>query len=156
MASCPSAKTSASTVTSSPMVRLIGNRPHSSSGFTPRMTTRSGGRSLIFRAYHVKILLFLREILETGMKRSIQAIAVVCIGVVFLAACSRKPQPKAEDNNGLIFGIKLNGPLVSSRTTMATAWVVPKNPLEDKTLDNSKLSNEIKLGFKLFTNTPHE
>src|SRR6266571_411638 len=51
-ASCPSAKTSASTATVSPTTRLIGNRPHSSSGFTPRMTTRSGGRALIFRAYH--------------------------------------------------------------------------------------------------------
>src|SRR5438094_4499506 len=43
---------SASTATVSPRTRLTGNRPHSSSGFTPRMTTRSGGRSLIFRAYH--------------------------------------------------------------------------------------------------------
>ena len=90
------------------------------------------------------------------MKRLIQTIAVVCICAVFLAACSPKPQPKQEDSKGLIFGIALNGPLVSSRTTMATAWVVPKNPLEDKTLDNSKLSTEIKSGFKLFTDTPHE
>src|SRR6266446_3870927 len=104
----------------------------------------------------VKILLALRQILETAMKRLIQTIAVVCICAVFLAACSPKPQPKQEDSKGLIFGIALNGPLVSSRTTMATAWVVPKNPLEDKTLDNSKLSTEIKLGFKLFTDTPHE
>ena len=88
------------------------------------------------------------------MKRFVQTIAVVCICGVGLAACSRKPQP--EDSNALVFGIKLNGPLVSSRTTMATAWVLPKNPLTDPTLDNSKLSNEIKWGFKLFTDTPHE
>src|SRR5690349_8657143 len=53
--SCPSAKTSASTMTISPTVRLIANRPHSSSGVTSRMTTRSGGRSLIFRAYHERL-----------------------------------------------------------------------------------------------------
>ena len=86
------------------------------------------------------------------MMRSVLTLAVVCICAVSFAACSRK----AEDNNSLVFGYKLNGPLVSSRTTMATAWEVPKNPLKDPTLDNSKLSNEIRWGFKIFTNTPHE
>ena len=31
-----------------------------------------------------------------------------------------------------------SGPLISSRTTMMTAWEFPKNPLTDKTLDDSK------------------
>jgi thiosulfate dehydrogenase len=88
------------------------------------------------------------------MKRFVQMIAVICICAAGFAACTRKPQ--TEDSNALVFGIKLNGPLVSSRTTMATAWVLPKNPLTDPGLDNSKLSNEIKWGFKLFTDTPHE
>src|SRR6516165_3090614 len=52
MESCPSAKMSASTTTSSPTARLIANRPHSISGSTPRMTTLSGGRSPIFKAYY--------------------------------------------------------------------------------------------------------
>src|ERR1700682_6725638 len=39
---------------------------------------------------------------------------------------------------------------------MATAWEVPKNPLKDPGLDKSKLSDEIRWGFKLFTDTPHE
>src|SRR5437016_10950898 len=51
---------------------------------------------------------------------------------------------------------KLNGPLVSSATTMVTAWYVPRNPLTDPTLDDSKLSSEIKWGFRIFTNTPGE
>src|SRR4029077_11778089 len=46
--------------------------------------------------------------------------------------------------------------LISSRTTMVTAWEFPRNPLTDATLDDSKLSNEIRLGFRIFTNTPHE
>lgn len=87
------------------------------------------------------------------MMRQVQTIAVVCICAVSFAACAKK---KAEDDNALVFGYKLSGPLISSRTTMATAWEVPKNPLKDPTLDNSKLSNEIRWGFKLFTNTPHE
>jgi thiosulfate dehydrogenase len=87
------------------------------------------------------------------MTRSIQTLVLVCICAVGFAACAKK---KTEDPNALVFGYKLSGPLISSRTTMATAWEVPKNPLTDPGLDNSKLSNEIKWGFKLFTNTPHE
>src|SRR6185369_2438655 len=51
---------------------------------------------------------------------------------------------------------KFSGPLISSKTTMVTAWEVPKNPLNDPSLDDSKLSNEIRWGFKIFTNTPQE
>jgi len=75
---------------------------------------------------------------------------LICL-VFVAAACSR-----TDDSNGLVFGFKLNGPLISSRTTMATAWEFPKNPLTDSSLDDSKLSNEIRWGFKIFTNTPHE
>jgi len=49
-----------------------------------------------------------------------------------------------------------SGPLISSRTTMMTAWEFPRNPLTDPTLDDSKLSNEIRWGFRIFTNTPRE
>jgi thiosulfate dehydrogenase len=50
----------------------------------------------------------------------------------------------------------MSGPLIASRTTMVTAWDVPKNPLGDPTLDESKLANEIRWGFRIFTNTPRE
>ena len=39
---------------------------------------------------------------------------------------------------------------------MVTAWEIPKNPLDDATLDNSKLSADIRWGFKIFTNTAGE
>lgn len=39
---------------------------------------------------------------------------------------------------------------------MVTAWEIPKNPLNDSTLDRSPLSNEIRWGFRIFTNTPVE
>jgi thiosulfate dehydrogenase len=51
---------------------------------------------------------------------------------------------------------KMSGPLVSSATTMVTAWFIPRNPVIDHGLDDSKLSKDIKWGFKLFTNTPRE
>jgi thiosulfate dehydrogenase len=46
--------------------------------------------------------------------------------------------------------------LVSSKTTMVTAWELPQNPLTDATLGTSPLADQIRWGFKLFTNTPHE
>ena len=36
---------------------------------------------------------------------------------------------------------------------MVTAWEFPKNPLTDPSLDDSRLSNEIRSGFRIFTNT---
>src|SRR6185436_15045729 len=67
--------------------------------------------------------------------------------LAFAASCSKPaPAPPA----------KFSGPLISSKTSMVTAWEVPKNPLTDPSLDDSKLSNEIRWGFKIFTNTPKE
>jgi thiosulfate dehydrogenase len=70
--------------------------------------------------------------------------------VVFSLACSRPPRPMTSS------GVPLAGPLIPARTTMVTAWDFPKNPLTDSTLDNSRLSSDIRWGFKLFTNTPGE
>jgi len=39
---------------------------------------------------------------------------------------------------------------------MMTAWDFPRNPLTDRSLDDSKLSKDIKWGFQIFTNTPGE
>jgi thiosulfate dehydrogenase len=40
---------------------------------------------------------------------------------------------------------------------MVTAWELPKNPLTDPALDDeSRLSKEIRSGFRIFTNTPTE
>ena len=49
-----------------------------------------------------------------------------------------------------------SGPLISARTTMVTAWEFPRNPLTDHSLDDSPLSKQIRLGFRIFTNTPVE
>jgi thiosulfate dehydrogenase len=47
-------------------------------------------------------------------------------------------------------------PLVAASTTMTTAWQVPLNPVEDKTLDASPLAEQIRWGFRIFTDTPRE
>ena len=66
------------------------------------------------------------------------------------AACTRTPHPTTSN------GVPLAGPLIPAYTTMVTAWDIPQNPLTDPTLDDSRLSKDIRLGFKLFTNTPAE
>jgi thiosulfate dehydrogenase len=67
-----------------------------------------------------------------------------------LLSCSRTAGPTTSN------GIPLAGPLIPARTTMVTAWDFPKNPLTDTSLDKSRLSDDIRWGFKLFTNTPGE
>ena len=50
----------------------------------------------------------------------------------------------------------MTGPLVAASATMTAAWAFPKNPLTDASLDKTPLSNEIRRGFRIFTDTPHE
>src|SRR3989441_3073774 len=85
------------------------------------------------------------------MTRHTGALVFMFICLLGAGACSGSRAPVASPSP-----YKLNGPLVSSATTMVTAWYFPKNPLTDPTLDDSKLSNEIKWGFRIFTDTPHE
>jgi thiosulfate dehydrogenase len=70
--------------------------------------------------------------------------------VLPLPACAREPVRRTAA------GVPLAGPLIPARTTIVAAWEFPSNPLADKTLDNSKLSDEIRAGFRIFTNTPKE
>jgi thiosulfate dehydrogenase len=39
---------------------------------------------------------------------------------------------------------------------MTTAWQVPRNPIEDPTLDMSPLAKQVRWGFHLFTDTPRQ
>jgi thiosulfate dehydrogenase len=63
-----------------------------------------------------------------------------------VGACSRSGEPAASPA----------GPLISASTTMVTAWEVPKNPLTDATLDGSRLSEQVRWGYRIFMDTPHE
>jgi len=66
------------------------------------------------------------------------------------AACSHAPEPVAAA------GPKMSGPLIAASATMVAAWEFPRNPLVDASLDKSQLSEEVRRGFRLFTNTPVE
>jgi len=70
-------------------------------------------------------------------------VRITCfVALVFVAGCAR-PRPAERS------------PLIPASTTMVTAWQVPFNPIDDKTLDGSPLGDQIRWGYQLFTDTPH-
>ena len=68
---------------------------------------------------------------------------VVGAGIVAAAAagCSRSTR---------------TNPLVPATTTMVTAWQVPLDPLKDPSLTDAKVADQIKWGYRIFVDTPHE
>ena len=78
-------------------------------------------------------------------------VSLTIFAAVVGASCHRTPAPKTSNGVPLLAGV-----LVPSSTTMVTAWDVPQDPTTDKALDDSKLSRDIRWGYKLFTNTPKE
>jgi len=75
----------------------------------------------------------------------------IALALLTLTACDRPPgEPEVPAP------IKMTGPLIAASMSMKAGWEFPQNPLNDKALDNSKLAEEIRRGFKLFTNTPTE
>ena len=49
-----------------------------------------------------------------------------------------------------------SGPLIPASTTMVTAWQIPKDPTHDPALTDPKLGDQIKWGYRIFVDTPHE
>jgi thiosulfate dehydrogenase len=82
-----------------------------------------------------------------SFKRSLVAVFIAYAA----AACHGTPRKTTASGVPL-----LADTLIPASTTMVTAWDIPQNPLTDTSLDDSKLSNDIRWGFKLFTNTPQE
>src|ERR1043166_2425884 len=80
--------------------------------------------------------------------------AIVVSALLACAACARPaetPAPAAAGSR-----VPMTGPLIAATVSMKAAWEFPKNPLTDQALDNSKLSQEIRRGFRLFQNAPQE
>src|SRR5258705_5117413 len=76
---------------------------------------------------------------------------LIVVTLLAAAACARQPEKPATAAR-----IAMTGPLVAATVSMKAAWEFPRNPLDDKTLDTSRLSEEIRRGFRLFANTPAE
>jgi thiosulfate dehydrogenase len=47
-------------------------------------------------------------------------------------------------------------PLIPATTTMVTAWQIPHDPLQDPSLTDPKLGDQIRWGYRIFTDTPRE
>ncbi len=75
------------------------------------------------------------------------AAIVTCLGLIAVSCDLGRRTPG---------GNRMNGPLVAASATMMAAWEFPVTPLLDSSLDQSLLSQEIRRGFKIFTNTPAE
>jgi thiosulfate dehydrogenase len=69
--------------------------------------------------------------------------------LLLTAGCSRGPAAGGPP-------YQLNGPLIPARVTMVAAWDVPRNPLTDPALDESRLAKEVRWGYRIFTDTPRE
>ncbi|MGE5244083.1 MAG: c-type cytochrome [Betaproteobacteria bacterium] len=69
-----------------------------------------------------------------------------------VTACSDASGVRADST----FRYRLAGPLVPATVTMVAAWDVPQNPLADATLPKSPLADEIRRGYRIFTDTPNE
>ena len=76
---------------------------------------------------------------------------VLLTAALATSACSRASEPAPAPSR-----IKMTGPLIAASVTMVAAWEFPRNPLVDASLDKAPLSEEIRRGFRLFTNTPVE
>src|SRR5258706_4808634 len=76
---------------------------------------------------------------------------LIVVTLLAAAACARQPEKPAASPR-----VPMTGPLIAATVSMKAAWEFPRNPLDDKTLDTSRLSEEIRRGFRLFTNTPAE
>ena len=84
-------------------------------------------------------------------RRKLVAVTVrvaVIVLASLIAACSPDP---LDPSLG-----KLGGSLISSETTMVTAWEFPNNPLTDPALGKSRVADQIRWGFEIFTDTPGE
>jgi thiosulfate dehydrogenase len=73
------------------------------------------------------------------------------LALLAVIACERQATPPPAPSP-----IKMTGPLIAASMSMKAAWEFPRNPFSDKALDTSKLSEEVRRGFRLFTNTPAE
>jgi thiosulfate dehydrogenase len=69
-----------------------------------------------------------------------QVLVIVTIAAA-AAGCAREKAP---------------APLIAATTTMVTAWQIPRNPLEDRSLGNSKHARDIRRGYRIFMDTPRE
>src|SRR5436309_13404622 len=91
--------------------------------------------------------------LRESCMKSLMFLLFILLALLGTVADKIDLQDHPNDNPG---GSATPGALIPASATMVTAWDVPRNPLTDSTLDASPLAGQIRRGFTLFTDTPHE
>ena len=91
-------------------------------------------------------------VLADAVKQTLAVITLFIAVTLVLDCCSRSQESKRV----VPIAPGLAGPLIPSTTTIVTAWDIPKNPLADSSLINSPLAGQVRWGFRLFMDTPHE
>lgn len=81
------------------------------------------------------------------------SLALAVLTACLLCACARQDTRTSATAQARY---TMKGPLIPATVNMMAAWDVPKNPLTDATLDKSKLSEQVRWGYRLFMNTPAE
>ena len=69
-------------------------------------------------------------------------LAGALLAIVAAGSCSRAKAPA--------------GPLVSAKTTMVTAWQIPLDPTKDASLTDTRMAEQVRWGYRIFTDTPRE
>ena len=76
---------------------------------------------------------------------------IALLGIVVFDILTQDVTEEQRDNLPVGAGL-----LLPDSATMVTAWKFPRNPLADSTLGSSPLPQQIRRGFRLFTNTTEE
>jgi len=71
-----------------------------------------------------------------------RTVCAIVLAAVSFAGCSRAQTPP--------------NPLIPATTTMVTAWQIPLDPLKGPLAGDAKLTDQIKWGYRIFVDTPHE
>lgn len=87
------------------------------------------------------------------MKRPEFVSGILLVSVFMTHGTYGNPPQSASGGQGVNLSF---GRLVPAKTTMITAWDIPRNPLRDRTLGVSRSADQIRRGYKLFVRTPRE
>lgn len=83
--------------------------------------------------------------------RSVFAAILAPVWIVLVLEGGPHQRAFSQETDSLRYGL-----LVPATGTMSTAWMIPKNPLTDSTLDRSPRADQIRWGYRLFMHTPAE
>lgn len=83
------------------------------------------------------------------MVKLFKPLVALLLTTTFVSHVQNQQQKRKADDGA-------KGRLIPASATMVDAWDIPRNPLTDSLSQEKHLAEQIRFGFKLFTDTPHE